>query len=136
MKNKTIKSILLTAGICANLLSGTNAYSLVNTQKGKAPLIPITKDYRLKNGLRVILSEDHTVPVTAIVIVYDVGARNEEKGHSGFAHLFEHMMFEGSDNVGKTEYFKHIESAGGSLNASTHPDFTNYFENYPAIKLN
>jgi zinc protease len=135
MKNKTIKSILLVAGICTNILSGTNAYCLIDTPKTKSSLIPITKDFKLKNGLRVIFSEDHTVPVAAMVIVYDVGARNEEKGHSGFAHLFEHMMFEGSENVGKTEYFKHIESAGGSLNASTHPDFTNYFEKLPSNQI-
>jgi len=135
MKNKTIKSILLVAGICTNILAGTNAYCLIDTNKSKPPLIPVTKDFKLKNGLRVIFSEDHTVPVAAMVIVYDVGARNEEKGHSGFAHLFEHMMFEGSENVGKTEYFKYIESAGGSLNASTHPDFTNYFEKLPSNQI-
>jgi predicted Zn-dependent peptidase len=101
----------------------------------KSPLIPVTKDFRLANGLRVILSEDHSVPVAAIAIVYDVGARNEEKGRSGFAHLFEHMMFEGSENVGKTEHFKYIESAGGSLNASTHPDFTNYYEKLPSNQI-
>lgn len=101
----------------------------------KRPLIPVTQDFTLPNGLRVVLSEDHTVPVTAVAIVYDVGARNEQKGRSGFAHLFEHMMFEGSENVGKTEHFKYIESAGGSLNASTHADFTNYFEKIPSNQL-
>ena len=101
----------------------------------KSPLIPVTKDFKLPNGLRVILSEDHSVPVSAVAIVYDVGARNEKKGRSGFAHLFEHMMFEGSENVGKTEHFKYIESAGGSLNASTHPDFTNYFEKLPSNQI-
>lgn len=128
-------------GLCANFLSSPNGYCLIETSSKvstttkNAPLIPVTKDFKLKNGLRVLLSEDHTVPVTAVVIVYDVGARNEEKGHSGFAHLFEHMMFEGSENVGKTEYFKHIESAGGSLNASTHPDFTNYYEKLPSNQI-
>jgi predicted Zn-dependent peptidase len=67
--------------------------------------------------------------------VYDVGARNEPKGRSGFAHLFEHMMFEGSENVGKTEYFKYVESVGGNVNASTHSDFTNYFEKVPSNQL-
>ncbi len=99
------------------------------------PLIPVTKDFTLDNGLRVVLSEDHAVPVTALAIVYDVGARNEQKGRSGFAHLFEHMMFEGSENVGKTEHFKYIEGAGGTLNASTHPDFTNYFEKLPSNQI-
>ena len=101
----------------------------------KKPLIPVTQDFTLPNGLRVILSEDHSVPVAAVAIVYDVGARNEQKGRSGFAHLFEHMMFEGSENVAKTEHFKFVESAGGSLNASTHADFTNYFEKLPSNQL-
>ena len=101
----------------------------------KKPLIPITQDFKLSNGLRVILSEDHSVPVAAVAIVYDVGSRDEAHGRSGFAHLFEHMMFEGSENVAKTEHFKYIESAGGSLNASTHNDFTNYFEKIPSNQL-
>ena len=80
--------------------------------KIKKPLIPVTKDFTLDNGLRVILSEDHSVPVAALAIVYDVGARDEVKGKSGFAHLFEHMMFQGSDNIAKAELFKFIESVG------------------------
>ncbi len=98
----------------------------------RKPLIPVHADFKLDNGLRVVFSEDHSVPVAAVAILYDVGARNEKKGRSGFAHLFEHMMFEGSENVGKTEHFKYVESAGGSLNGSTHPDFTNYFEKLPS----
>jgi len=101
----------------------------------KSPLIPVTKDFTLNNGMRVIISEDHTVPVAALAIVFDVGARNEKKGRSGFAHFFEHMMFEGSENVAKTEHFKYIEAAGGSLNASTHPDFTNYFDKLPSNQI-
>lgn len=106
-----------------------NAPAAADTKK---PLIPVHADFKLENGLRVVFSEDHSVPVVAVAILYDVGARNEKKGRSGFAHLFEHMMFEGSENVGKTEHFKYIESAGGSLNGSTHPDFTNYFEKLPS----
>lgn len=101
----------------------------------KSPLIPVSKDFRLSNGLRVIISEDHSVPVAALAIVYDVGARNEVKKRSGFAHLFEHMMFEGSENVAKTEHFKYVEAAGGLLNASTHEDFTNYFEKLPSNQI-
>lgn len=96
------------------------------------PLIPVTKDFTLKNGLRVILSEDHSVPVAALALVYDVGSRDERKGRSGFAHFFEHMMFQGSDNVSKMEHFKYIQGVGGTLNASTHSDFTNYFEKVPS----
>lgn len=106
-----------------------------NADDFRKPLIPITKDFTLPNGLRVILSEDHSVPVAALAIVYDVGARNEQKGKSGFAHLFEHMMFEGSDNVGKNQFMGFIEAAGGMTNASTHADYTNYFEKVPSNHL-
>lgn len=101
----------------------------------RTPLIPVSKDFTLPNGLRVVLSEDHAVPVVAVAIVYDVGARNEQKGKSGFAHLFEHMMFEGSENVAKNQFMGVIEAAGGMTNASTHADFTNYFEKVPSNQL-
>jgi zinc protease len=96
--------------------------------------IPIEK-YKLKNGMRVILSQDNSVPVVTVYIVYGVGARAEEKGHTGFAHLFEHMMFQGSENAPKGTHFRLVESNGGSLNGSTHPDYTDYFEVLPANKL-
>jgi predicted Zn-dependent peptidase len=98
------------------------------------PVIPIEK-YTLKNGMRVILSRDNAVPVITLYMIYDVGARVEEKGHTGFAHLFEHMMFEGSANVPKGMHFKLVESNGGTLNGSTHPDYTDYFEVLPSNKL-
>ena len=101
----------------------------------KSPLLPITDKYTLSNGLKVLVQEDHSAPVASIVIIYDVGSRNEDKGRSGFAHLFEHMMFEGSQNVAKTEHFKYIENVGGSLNASTHNDFTNYYEMLPSNQI-
>jgi len=103
--------------------------------KIKKPLIAVTKDFTLANGMRVVLSEDHSVPVASVAIVYDVGAKDEEKGRSGFAHLFEHMMFQGSDNIAKAEHFKFVEGVGGSLNATTHADFTNYFEKVPSNQL-
>ena len=96
--------------------------------------IPI-EQYQLKNGLRVILSKDNTVPVVTVYMIYDVGARSEEKGRTGFAHLFEHMMFEGSANAPKGTHFATVESNGGTLNGSTHPDFTDYFEVLPSNKL-
>jgi len=98
------------------------------------PVIPIEK-YALKNGMRVILSRDNAVPVITLYMIYDVGARVEEKGRTGFAHLFEHMMFEGSANVPKGMHFKIVESNGGTLNGSTHPDYTDYFEVLPSNKL-
>jgi predicted Zn-dependent peptidase len=96
--------------------------------------VPFEK-YQLKNGLRVILSRDASVPVVSIYVLYGVGARSEEKGRTGFAHLFEHMMFQGSANAPKGVHFKTVESNGGSLNGSTHPDFTDYYETLPANKL-
>lgn len=93
-------------------------------------------EYTLDNGLRVILSEDNSVPIVAVNVWYHVGSGYEEPGRSGFAHLFEHMMFEGSANVDKTEHFKFISKAGGSMNGSTTQDRTNYYETLPANRLN
>src|SRR5204863_6991292 len=96
--------------------------------------IPFEK-YKLKNGMRVILSQDNSVPVVTVYMLYGVGARSEEKGRTGFAHLFEHMMFEGSKNAPKGTHFGMVESNGGTLNGSTHPDFTDYYEVLPSNKL-
>ena len=96
--------------------------------------VPFTQ-FQLQNGLRVVLSEDHSVPVVAVAVYYDVGSRNEVRGRTGFAHLFEHMMFQGSENVRKAEHFKYIESNGGVLNASTHADFTDFYEFLPSNQL-
>jgi zinc protease len=94
------------------------------------------EEHVLDNGLRVILSEDHSVPVVAVNVWYHVGSANEEKGRSGFAHLFEHMMFQGSENVGKGDHMKLVSDAGGSMNGSTTEDRTNYFETLPSNRLN
>ncbi len=93
------------------------------------------KYYRLTNGLRVILSQDRTAPIVAVSVTYDVGSRNERPGRTGFAHLFEHMMFQGSQNVGKGEHMMLIQEVGGTLNGSTSTDRTNYFETVPANQL-
>ena len=89
----------------------------------------------LDNGLRVVMNQDHTVPTVAVSVYYDVGSRNEARGRSGFAHLFEHMMFQGSANVGKGEHFSLIINRGGSANGTTSNDRTNYFETLPANEL-
>jgi zinc protease len=89
----------------------------------------------LDNGLRVVMNPDATVPTVAISVYYDVGSRNETKGRSGFAHLFEHMMFQGSANVGKGEHFSLIINRGGSANGTTSNDRTNYFETLPSNEL-
>lgn len=92
-------------------------------------------DERLKNGLRLVMSEDHLVPVVGVNLWYRVGSKNEVAGKTGLAHLFEHMMFEGSVNVAKGEHFKIINSAGGANNASTATFRTNYFEWAPSHHL-
>src|SRR5579885_3442928 len=102
--------------------------------RGADVTFPI-ESYQLPNGLRVVLSPDNAVPVVTVYILYNVGARSEEKGHTGFAHLFEHMMFEGSAHAPKGVHFQTVESNGGTLNGSTHPDFTDYYEVLPSNKL-
>jgi predicted Zn-dependent peptidase len=92
-------------------------------------------DERLDNGLRLILSEDHTAPVVAVNLWYNVGSRHEPEGRTGFAHLFEHLMFEGSRHVKKGEHFALVEKAGGTLNATTWCDRTNYYDTAPSNHL-
>ncbi len=92
-------------------------------------------EYDLQNGLHVILSPDRAAQVVAVDVWYHVGSKDEEPTRTGFAHLFEHMMFQGSANVGKTEHMKYVEQAGGSFNGSTTWDRTNYFETLPASQL-
>ena len=94
------------------------------------------EEHSLDNGLRVVLSEDHSVPVVAVNVWYHVGSAQEEKGRSGFAHLFEHMMFEGSKNVEKGDHFKYVSEAGGSMNGQTTNDYTKYYETLPSNRLN
>lgn len=89
----------------------------------------------LANGLRVILAEDHATPVVAVNLWYHVGSANEREGRTGFAHLFEHMLFQGSENVGANEHFELVQRAGGTLNGSTWLDRTNYFETMPSHEL-
>jgi predicted Zn-dependent peptidase len=93
------------------------------------------EERRLANGLRVVLSRDESVPVVAINLWYGVGSRNERPGRTGFAHLFEHMMFQGSANVRETAHFALVEKAGGTLNGSTWLDRTNYYETLPSHYL-
>ena len=98
------------------------------------PHIPIER-HQLPNGLRVMLSHDDRSPIVAVNLWYDVGSRHEKRGKTGFAHLFEHMMFQGSANVAKGEHFDLVQGAGGTLNASTWLDRTNYFETLPSHEL-
>ena len=95
----------------------------------------LIEQFTLGNGLRVVMNEDHSVPVVSVAVYYDVGSRNEREGRTGFAHLFEHMMFQGSENVPKAAHFQYISNAGGTMNGTTSSERTNYFETLPANQL-
>ncbi|MFN5942797.1 MAG: M16 family metallopeptidase, partial [Bacteroidota bacterium] len=92
-------------------------------------------EYDLPNGLHVILHEDHATPIVAVSVMYHVGSKNEKVGRTGFAHFFEHLLFEGSENIKRGEYMKLVQAAGGQLNANTSQDRTFYFESLPSNQL-
>ncbi|HEX5497081.1 MAG TPA: pitrilysin family protein [Mycobacteriales bacterium] len=96
-----------------------------------APSYPLHR-IRLDNGLSVLLAPDRSVPVVGVAVYYDVGIRSEPEGRTGFAHLFEHLMFQGSANLEKLAHFRYVQSSGGTFNGSTHLDYTNYFEVLPS----
>ncbi|HEV2088326.1 MAG TPA: pitrilysin family protein [Cryptosporangiaceae bacterium] len=106
---------------------------------GPAIAIPPTgypvERFTLPNGLRVVLSPDRSAPVVGVAVVYDVGIRSEPQGRTGFAHLFEHMMFQGSENLEKLAHFRYVQSSGGVFNGSTHLDYTDYYETLPSNAL-
>lgn len=93
------------------------------------------EEYDLKNGMHVILHEDHSTPIVAVSVMYHVGAKNENPERTGFAHFFEHLLFEGSDNIERGEFFKYVENAGGQMNANTTNDRTFYYEVLPSNQL-
>jgi len=100
----------------------------------KLPPLEI-EEYALANGLRVVLNLDNAIPVVSVAVYYNVGSRNEREDRTGFAHLFEHMMFQGSANVPKAGHFQHIMKAGGTMNGTTSSERTNYYETLPANQL-
>ncbi|GAA4316929.1 pitrilysin family protein [Flaviaesturariibacter amylovorans] len=104
------------------------------TRKGTEIVIPYEK-YVLPNGLTVVVHEDHSDPVVHVDVTYHVGSAREEIGKSGFAHFFEHMMFQGSDHVGDEQHFKTVQGAGGTLNGSTNRDRTNYYQTVPSNQV-
>jgi predicted Zn-dependent peptidase len=99
-----------------------------------SPTVELRRE-TLSNGLRVVLSPDRSAPVVAVGLHYDVGFRSEPQGRTGFAHLFEHLMFQGSESLEKLAHFRYVQSSGGTFNGSTHPDYTNYFEVMPSAAL-
>jgi predicted Zn-dependent peptidase len=118
----------------AKQIFSTVLFSLLVVSVAAGQTVKFT-EHKLKNGLRVILSEDHSAPTYSISVTYNVGSRDERDGRTGFAHLFEHMMFQGSENVGKGEHFVLIENNGGGMNGSTSSDRTEYHETLPANQL-
>jgi zinc protease len=125
-------------GLVSVALCALFVLSVLPPAKAAAPpetfSVPVTY-FKLPNGLRVVLSPDSTAPTVAVAVYYRIGFRIEPKDRTGFAHLFEHMMFQGSRNLGKMEFVKLVQQNGGILNGSTRFDFTNYFEIMPAHKL-
>lgn len=126
---KTVKLFLFLMITSIGLAQNTTQNSAVSEYE-----VPV-EYYKLDNGLKVILSQDTTAPTAIVAVYYNIGFRIEPKDRTGFAHLFEHMMFQGSENLGKMEFIKLVQENGGVLNGSTRFDFTNYFEIVPANKL-
>jgi zinc protease len=127
----SLPSLVLAILLALSQLGASHELSVAQPAKPKVAIQELT----LKNGLRVILAEDHTAPTYSICVTYNVGSRDERPGRTGFAHLFEHMMFQGSANVGKGEHFILVLNNGGSANGTTNPERTNYFQTLPANQL-
>ncbi|MGE3509081.1 MAG: M16 family metallopeptidase [Vicinamibacterales bacterium] len=138
MTKRIVASLVLLAGCvagCVGSMSDSGAPPAVQSRQDDIPKIDFEK-YTLPNGLEVILSEDHRLPLVAVNLWYHVGPANEEPGRTGFAHLFEHMMFQGSKHVPGDTHFRSLEGAGASMiNGTTDFDRTNYFQTVPANQL-
>src|SRR6266540_3329971 len=133
--NRKLFTIFLMAALAAACAQAPQPAAPPQTQSSDIPKIEFDK-YTLPNGLDVIVTEDHRLPLVAVNLWYHVGPANEEPGRTGFAHLFEHMMFQGSRHVPPDTHFKFLESAGASdINGTTDYDRTNYFETLPANQL-
>ena len=124
-------SLIPVGGVLATVFVFSFIVPTIQARPVKVPVVY----YKLPNGLRVVISEDHVAPVVTVGVYYNVGFRVEPKGRTGFAHLFEHMMFQGSANVKKFEHAKLVEANGGSLNGHTDFDYTNYFETLPSNRV-
>ena len=134
--NNMKRVLLLTPVFLMLALLATGQTKLIEkvTKKGNEIVIPYEK-YELPNGLTLVIHEDHSDPVVHVDVTYHVGSAREEIGKSGFAHFFEHMMFQGSDHVADEQHFKIVSDAGGTLNGSTNRDRTNYYETVPSNQL-
>lgn len=131
MRNPYIR--LAVAGLCAGLLAACAAPAEKPEDMNRYQ-VPV-RYHTLDNGLKVVISEDHTAPTAIVGVYYNIGFRIEPRDRTGFAHLFEHLMFQGSENLGKMEFIRLVQRNGGVLNGSTRFDFTNYFEIVPSNTL-
>ena len=127
-----LRKLLTAVTLAASCI--TMAFTAKCADKMAGIKVPVTY-YTLSNGLKVVLSPEHTAPLVTVAVYYNIGFRIEPHDRTGFAHLFEHLMFQGSKNLGKMEFIKLVQSNGGVLNGSTRFDFTNYFEVVPSHKL-
>jgi predicted Zn-dependent peptidase len=134
IKNILLSSVLLGSSL---VIAQTPAKTTKTATPAKTAATGTIKfiEYDLPNGLHVILHEDHSTPIVAVTVLYHVGSKNEDPKRTGFAHFFEHLMFEGSENIGRGEYMKLIQNAGGQLNANTSFDRTFYYEVIPSNQL-
>ncbi len=119
------KFLFILTFLCSGVL-------LIQAQMNKIEFV----EYDLDNGLHVILHEDNSTPIVAVSVMYHVGSKNEKPDRTGFAHFFEHLLFEGSENIGRGEFFNYVQKNGGTLNANTTYDRTYYYEILPSNKLN
>lgn len=126
---------LVIALLTGATLTTAAPYAITPDQDGRANARVTFTEATLDNGLRVVISEDHSAPVFSIAVNYKVGSRDERRGRTGFAHLFEHMMFKGSEQVGPGEHFTLIFNSGGSMNGTTNKDRTLYYETLPSNQL-
>lgn len=141
--NLKARIVTLSAGLGITILLASCAKKLSPRASSEQATAPAEKSsyqvpleyYSLSNGLKVVLSPDKTAPIVTVGVYYNIGFRIEPKNRTGFAHLFEHLMFQGSENLGKMEFIQLIQKNGGILNGSTRFDYTNYFEILPAHKL-
>src|SRR5690606_28366628 len=122
-----MKKVLTLTALSIALVTGASAQKANNKIK--------FEQYKLDNGLNVILHQDKSTPIVAVTVLYHVGSKNEDPNRTGFAHFFEHLLFEGSENIGRGEYMKMVSSNGGILNANTSFDRTFYFEILPSNQL-
>src|SRR3984885_15303135 len=138
LRIRQVGRAIVSAGVVVALVSGYGARAHTgpaNAAPAAAAFKVPVEYYKLPNGLRVVLSPDHTAPTICVGVYYHIGFRIEPRDRTGFAHLFEHMMFQGSQNLGKMEFIRLVQENGGVLNGSTRFDFTNYFELLPSHKL-